>query len=116
MWGQLFWCIQSCGGQLLVYTVLWGTAVLVNTVVWDRRSGEYSRVADSRSGGNSRVADSRLVFTVLGWTVVWCIQSCGIGVLVFTVLWGLYVPEKAGESWLVPVDSLEEPVRGRSRL
>ena len=110
-----------------MYTVLWGTAVLVNTVVWDRRSGEYSRVADSRSGeysrvadsrsgGNSRVADSRLVFTVLEWTVVWCIQSCGTGVLVFTVLWGLYVPEKAGESWLVPLDCFEESVRGRSRL
>ena len=34
VWEQLFWCMQSCGGQLLVYTVLWGTAVLVNTVVW----------------------------------------------------------------------------------
>ena len=73
MWGQLFWCIQSCvgtasgvysfvgdscsgeysrvGTDVLVDTVVWQTVVLVNTVMWQTVV----------SGGNSRVADSRLV-------------------------------------------------------
>ena len=63
-------------------------------------------VSGGSSGEYSLVADSRLVDTVLWWT----------GVLVSTVLWGLYVLEKARESWLVLLDCVEESVGGRSRL
>ena len=104
------------GEQLLVYTVLWGTAVLVYTVVWDRCSGGDSRVEDSLSGGYSRVGDSYLGGNSRVADSVWCRQSWGTSSLVFTVLWRLYVPEKAGEGWLVSLDSVEESVRGGSRF
>ena len=95
VWEQLSGVYSRVGDSFLVFTVLWGTAVRAYTVVWAEFLAEYSRVGDSCPGVDSLGGKSSLVVTV--W-------------------WSLYVPEKAGEDWLVSLDSAEKSVGGGSRF
>ena len=95
----MFWCIQSCGTDVLVETVVWKTVILVDTVVWETVILVETVVWRTVSGVDS-----------LGGQVVWCLQCCG-GCMF------LRRPEKAGwYLWTVLRSQLEEGADSEEEL